>query len=463
MHNPVDTNIAGQSLRSGQSESERNRPVDEAVAAVTKFFAQQKLSIALDEILTLDLSSAGFRPAAIVLANLTGSGRVVAAGCGKGIGAQATASAMFEAFEHLAAGPDAHYVVSESEPKSTEDACSRPSRLPAAAIPGDLAHRDAVLGMIRLWPQAISFTPMFECTPEHLTSPNRQLPTYFPTCLLSATHRPANKAENVGVVYRSSNGIASGMSADEALLHAVNELIERDAFGSFLLASGQGHTHGRPADTPHGSLLSALRRAIEHNYMTTVELRVLEAVTGNVVLALSSSFDDRGARILGAGASANLTYAAERSLLELAQELAVEAHGVEMGDHAPSLNRLDNYPTLKAAAMLQHVAGPNNVPVQIDGDSLSMPVAPRHQLRRIIDRLANSGFRVFARPIVVGVDGHTPQVWQAVIPGMERFHLVRWGIPVEPTGRLRNRASLAAVRKRGATDVRPATANSSGA
>jgi ribosomal protein S12 methylthiotransferase accessory factor len=277
----------------------------------------------------------------------------------------------------------------------------------------------------------------------------------LPAALVDLSYIPPedHAAERLASWYCTSNGIAAGLSPADTILHALYEVIERDALGA-LLASVMAETpHGHSVTMGGRHRLAWLARCIEDDFATGIEVRRLPSLSGHVVAAISTTTDSRGCVVLGCGASARLAYAVERAVLELAQNLVAEVQGeLFSADGLPdSLARLHPFPNLLAAARLDRLPPRDGMIALGEGrhDFLGPVPSVEQQALTALEALSAAGFQAYARPLYrpSSAGGLAPQVWQVAVPGVERFHLVRLGLPVEPTGRLRTKALIALARQ----------------
>jgi ribosomal protein S12 methylthiotransferase accessory factor len=382
------------------------------------------------DIETLWADGPGSGAATVVRADLLAGGVVAGQGMGKGRGRQALASGLYEAFEDFA--------LSQPVGPCPDVSGRRLAGRGANALVGLLARERrpvaAVTAQAATDPLSGTASASTVLLPAALVEPG-----YVPDGERSAERRAAR--------YCTSNGVAAGLSAADALLHGLLELAERDAVGALLLDAMAGRKHGAAISLTAVPALETFRRAVGARFGVDVEVRRLESVFGQVVLAWSSAEDGRGCRIVGAGASWDLAYAADRALLELVQNLVVEPLFPAADDGMPaSLAALEPFPNLLAAARLDRLPPPRS------------QTAARHrragppvvQARRSVAALEAAGHAVYARRLLAAkpaTDEPGPQVWQAIVPGLDRFHLVRAGWPVEPVARLRSPAALALVRQ----------------
>jgi len=146
-----------------------------------------------------------------------------------------------------------------------------------------------------------------------------------------------------------------------------------------------------------------------------------------VYLAVS----DREARPggFGAGASPVATHAAERALSELVQSFALADTAA-----GPVLPNLARWPRLRDCALLP----PRTL---LSGPVRHRPLRPDPQagtgvagaLSTLTSRLRGHDVDVYAAELAP--PGSLVSVAAVVAPGLERFSLIRFGMPILPTGR----------------------------
>lgn len=121
-------------------------------------------------------------------------------------------------------------------------------------------------------------------------------------------------------LFRTSSGFAAGSTVSEALLHAINEVIERDALSNYLVGRLSGQTSSlevKPPKALHPLLASVARTPAVGQ---TPRMHLIESLAGYVVVAECGRGSSQGRLDIGCGASADPLYAMERALLELVQE-----------------------------------------------------------------------------------------------------------------------------------------------
>ncbi len=374
-------------------------------------------------------------PCQIAASLVTPDGRSVGSR-GKGLGLQGTASALFELLEHAVSMGIIERIDSNA-------------RMPASTLYDSGAISPDYLGR-----QVMTINrPTIMATPFHLVDGTRG-PVWLPAALYDeAAATDSDPSLELAAHYWSSNGYAAGMTVADASLHALNEVIERDAFSNFLLAVCHERAVGFDLDLG-GHPIDHLRSDIEGSTDSHVVVRVLPALAGTVCIAIGSRSDYHGRRLVGLGSSGNPEYAVERALLEYEQECAVECE-FEAGLIPDEDDDLDQ----DAAALAKHAFfGRGYLLADIppaESEELTLWQLPRSacQFVYVARQLAAAGYPVLRRTLYRDArPGGTeigPTVVQVAAIGAEKFHLVRLGLAVEPIGRLRRPETITACRTGG--------------
>jgi ribosomal protein S12 methylthiotransferase accessory factor len=232
--------------------------------------------------------------------------------------------------------------------------------------------------------------------------------------------------------YTSSLGTASGSSPQEAQLHGLCELIEHDACSHALLRWFVMRTP--QVDVVDIASLPGSVRLLHDAATEAVgsAVTLFDVTTDIGVPAYLAAGDSDGPQAgpSGAGASPIGEQAALRALRELIQ-LAVLSGGSD--DHA-ARTRLAAWPVLQdcllSPSVLRSSRKVEHVPLRgTVGDVSTVDSA----LDTVTSLLRRCGIHSYACEL-------TPpesliSVVSAIAPGLERFSLVRMGIPVLPTGR----------------------------
>jgi ribosomal protein S12 methylthiotransferase accessory factor len=256
--------------------------------------------------------------------------------------------------------------------------------------------------------------------------------------------------ENIIRCYYTNNGWASGASVSEATLHAVNELIERDAISLALLNSAQGKSFGVEI-VSLSEQLNNIKLGIEEHVHNSVTIVKVPSLSGFVVLAYCRPLK-RLIPAVGCGASQYCSYAVYRALLELWQEIMADKDSYSFEEK--SLNKrlaylCKNYPLLCKALQFECDLDTDDFMVQYPLNGNILVDSVNMQINNIISDLRRSGLKIWRR--ICYSEHHldcNPSVVQIVVPGLERFHVIRHGFIGKPIGRLRSHNSVTLARTR---------------
>lgn len=261
-------------------------------------------------------------------------------GCGKGIGIQSEVSALFEAFEHFAS----YFAL---------QAPTKPTKLKV--------HENQALEQLikdRLLPQ--NFVELVGG--QDVTMPWVKLEAlhqekhsvHYPLCLLNPYYRQISYDDSSfqNISYLSStSGHASGSCFDEAIIHSLNEAIERDANSLFLY---QGFIKKEPIKLIDKSTIPDYLRqhvkTIEDEFND--ELIIVDITSNIKVPTFCVCFTKHNAPIhpKGFGSSLSKSYALERALLESLQPVHLRNDNLNRVEQN-TINRLKKMPLLQEAAI----------------------------------------------------------------------------------------------------------------
>lgn len=234
--------------------------------------------------------------------------------------------------------------------------------------------------------------------------------------------------------YSSNDGAAIGASRDEALLHALNQIIERDALSLFML---RHFYYQRPEPVlqvlrpPATSALSRLWGEAE---------RCLDSPIA--VLDISNEFASRSflalclcpasplqANVVGCGASLDPWHGVQRALSELVQ--------LQLNSRLPQARQqlqqaagtLAAWPRLQRCQQRDIVALLGNSRYRTLPEPLPAQTVTQ-QLQVLLEDLQRHGHQVGICEVFRGAQGIS--LVNALVPGLERFHLVWSGNLVLP-------------------------------
>lgn len=286
-----------------------------------------------------------------------------------------------------------------------------------------------------------------------VTEPATHEPVWLPSAIYDENPLAGEQTylDEIAARYWSSNGFGAGMTVDDASLHALNEVVERDAFSQFLLAAGHGHASGSPIELANGCdaasrRLHALSMSVSASTRSSIQLRLLPALAGYVVIAMGTQRDYHGRRLVGLGSSISVSYAVERALLEYEQECALEH---EFDSCARTLDEDDiadcewmaDYPFLDRCFRLATVPPPTGKPVRLPQGWCPAQSDTATELSRQVAAVSARGYPVLRRILFYDPGPKSAvaaTVVQVAVLGAERFHLVRSGVLAEPVGRMRD-------------------------
>ena len=227
--------------------------------------------------------------------------------------------------------------------------------------------------------------------------------------------------------YSTNSGIAFGCSENEAILHGLNEVLERHMLSKILMSlCGQyDPILLRSVDAapmrevfPDGSIFRTLA--------ARMKILITETIQG-VYFAMAIPKRPDGRYVicaLGSGCSVEPRIAIERAATELHQTMALYDEVEKATDHSAialasfssTLRPLINLEVLRNTELsCRRLDPPKRLSVQ-------------EQVEFILERFAATGLRAFKRTLLDFENGCV--VAQVYVPGLDRFNLIRAGIPV---------------------------------
>ncbi len=344
-------------------------------------------------------------------------GTVADVGNGKGIGLQSEISAKYEALEHYLSTQKSG-LHKESIPLSFDEIEGTLSDVNRTALPScyiRLCDRFKKSPWLSLQGYFGSFIvmPYFLINSDYVSKPF--LCDEFDYSTLSDI--PTN------------NGTAIGTSFEEAMIHAVNELIERDAISCFLLSVFGRKNPKKIRIIDKNSLplyLGELIAKIESDYDD--ELLIVDIMNDLKFPVFLVTFTKQNQPIqpIGFGASLSTPYAIERAILEALQSLHLYDEDLRAED-AQILNKFNQWPKLQKCAQC------NLFPLIKAGyyslskfhESADCSGDLDEILDTIIRNLEQTDLHVFYAKHYQSGNGIS--CVKVVIPGIEQFHRVRLG------------------------------------
>lgn len=341
--------------------------------------------------------------AAVTTCQLSQRGRHLMLGLGRGGGPFGRTSALFEALERLAvkrAGADGEHPVAVLAGQGV---------LPSA----DVVHRIA-----QSHPEAVLETWTYDGPRGHL-----HYPTLITNPFLATEEaRRGNDFANKYLRYSSGLGTAAGTTFDQAVTHGLLELVEHDSLGLAFLSWFVG---GRPPSVVRRDALPAEVATVVAALETTANRRIrLVDITTDLGIASYLAVMDAAPGdipIQGSAARCDPIDAAIKAVGEVEQMWSL--HG-----RAPEADRsLARWPVLERCRRL-------DLPFDSHADHVPDWESPTTSpLDSVTAALENAGLTAFTR--VLSEPGSHVTAVSCLVPGLERFSMVRSGMPVVPTGR----------------------------
>lgn len=349
-------------------------------------------------------------------------GRLVAESLGKGAGAQSRVSALFEAWQHL-------------RHQEGQAACDV-RVLPVSYVVGQagLAGEEMLRRLAGDFPAARLACVWLE--PLRGGSGGLWFPLFAraPWCRDSPVPGDDLRGYAPYLRYAYDNGTASGSSVNEAVLHGLLEVVERDALSHALLewyACGD-----RPVRAVGRAVLPPDVRVLfdEVTQVLGAPPLVVEVTSdlGVPVFAALPSAACGFAGVLGSGASLSPAYAVERALSEVAQSLFNLSLGVDASLER-RLSSLARWPVLERCARVD--AGPllERVVWSARGPGEGSALGVADQVEVVLSAVEAAGFSAYV--VRWNPSDEVCPVVTVVVPGLDAFSMVHNAVPVLPTGR----------------------------
>lgn len=256
---------------------------------------------------------------------------------------------------------------------------------------------------------------------------------YVPSILLNPSSRYIKEANETEAAflskYSSNSGMALGCTENEALLHAINECIERHALSVYFLSTCQL----MPALTVMKPSLALLTETFSENANLLAHSRRLSIYMLNdfyglfFCIAMAAPEHESTLAIIGSGCSASASVALYRAVTEQLQCAHLRGDQEKDEDH-------DTYRMLSTSTRLSKLLNPVTRAKLAELKPAACVTSLRKQIQHTTANLKAHGRSVFYRTLF-----HEPGLACAVqvyIPGLERFHLIRSGLPVVPQSAL---------------------------
>lgn len=364
---------------------------------------------------------------------LSAGGRHLANGFGKGPGDSARAGAVFESLEHHVSGPQGVLPETVELRSSHEVAAGALRDDPGVAVladtPDDLlacrAYRNLADGRT-------TSVPVYLSCPDYLLDDNEGLREAL------GDDYDYTTVER----YATNSGCAAGSTEAEAVVHALNEAIERDAWSMLLLRTFLAPDSPAPMVIGRNSLPPELAELAGYAEQRVGKPITLIEMTTDIgvpsVMAYSTPESGAPAHRFGCGASLSRYHAVTRALNEILQCVATdEAFGVP---EMPLPERLREHPPFFACGVMDFSEALTRAHT-VDFVGTAAPDDPEHHLRQLIGVLTERGYHPWVRDMFRAENGVA--VVSVIVTGLEKFMVVTSGNLVVPGPRGR-----AAIRMR---------------
>lgn len=235
----------------------------------------------------------------------------------------------------------------------------------------------------------------------------------------------------------NDSGVASGTNMLEASIHALNELVERDAHSLFLIEAFIKNKNQRIKLIEKSSLPATQKdivNKIEYQYDEDLMIFDITSGIGIPVIYVSMTKQPFMIQPSGCGASLKAEYALERALLESLQPIHI--YNKRLVDNQNEIiSQLSALPLLLKAAVadVTSLSGKYQTvdfcSVSCDNENLSLA----EQFNVISNKIKKAGHSVYKLPIIELACGFS--CIKYFVPDFEQFHLVQTGKRILPNKR----------------------------
>lgn len=335
-------------------------------------------------------------------------------GNGKGSGEQSKASALFEALEHYI-----YYNNSKCDEYMKAE---------------DFKHQSGLLKMessISLLLDKCKNEDILEVT--KFQNFERDKSIYYPTPLWNVYNNSFEGKFDEIKKYSTNSGCAIGITVTEAILHAVNELLERDSLSwhylDVFIKQDKKAKRVKTESLPKG--LQSIYWEVKNSIKENVEIIKIDTINGLYCYLVFAPNKKTGIPYKGSGLSILSEYALERALLECLQSFHLSCEETEIEDKI-SFEILKKYEKYLKILTLDYK---NNF-IDINFEENIIDFKDVNQILKCEREILHKHEMEFYYKVLVSInDVYCVQV---IIPGIEKFYLVGNGLPVIPgNGRMR--------------------------
>ncbi|UIJ69587.1 YcaO-like family protein (plasmid) [Bacillus cereus] len=349
---------------------------------------------------------------------------VVSSGTGKGLGETSEIGALFEALEHYYTEKDALH-----------NCCTFPShRIPEI----ETFNRECIIQLLYTEREDVLLCRKYTSlkkNKQHVWYPLFITNPYYAE---NVTHPDDSFNYKKLKRYSSNSGIAIGSTFYEALIHATNEVIERDAWSLFLLKhyyyQNKSILQIMDLNTFPSELKTLMKNAVSEIGKNIILLNITTETNIPTILAVSLNGN---IPYVGLGTSLYLEYAITRAITELVQTCHMIRLFPEQAneERVAILEALKEYPQHYRCAEFNTQRLWNVESRQVSFDSICS--FPHQSLEKYIQelkiRLNDCGFDIYYS-ILASFNNNT-HIVNTLIPNMERFFLNYEGYFVLPSDR----------------------------
>lgn len=364
---------------------------------------------------TYKIQTVGHSPQTIRCWLFNSDKTIVDIGNGKGLGLQSELSAKYEALEHYLSTQGSG-LIRQCIPSSLEEIEDKLSKLNYRALPSYFVKG----------PNKLKKTPWISF--QGFLGSSILVPYFLANTDYISNPLPFDDFDYSALSdIPSNNGTAIGTSFEEAMIHAINELIERDSISIFLLSTFGRKNPKKIKIINKNSLPPYLRELIakiEDDYEE--ELLVVDITTDLQFPSFLTTFTKQAHLIqpMGFGTSLIASYAIERSILEALQVFHLYDEEQKSED-LMILNKFELWPKLQQCAQCNVLELMKNSHETSEFKESFINKDLHEMLDVIIRNLDCHGLHVFFAKHYQSESGVT--CVKVIIPGIEQFHRVRLG------------------------------------
>lgn len=236
--------------------------------------------------------------------------------------------------------------------------------------------------------------------------------TWVPAC---AAFYPYYPSSDLQLFRFHTNGLASGNTIEEAVLHALFELIERDAWS---IAESSDHANADVIVDDEDSVAAQLLRKFNDN---GVEIHLKDLTSDIGIPTIGAASDDISTKdpellTIGVGTHLNPNIAAVRALTEVAQSRTTHKHGLKVNAKLQKITKEMGYDRVKAMNGVWYADCEKEVRLS-DMNDLSTPYV-LDDIEVVLGDLMDCGFKQVVAVDLTRPDVGVPTV-RMIVPGLE--------------------------------------------